>query len=77
MIALEDSDTNSALVAKALEVKEPRFAQAAAVQEALGSLPADGRSICSFWFTAAEPSALTYGRLCGIALHVFVLLNEN
>ncbi|KAI5818769.1 hypothetical protein BZA77DRAFT_364048 [Pyronema omphalodes] len=41
LIALEDSDTNSALLAKALDVKEPRFAQADAVQAALGAKPAD------------------------------------
>lgn len=41
VVALEDSDTNSTLVAKAVEVKEPRFAQPDAVQAALGSKPAD------------------------------------
>jgi hypothetical protein len=43
VVALEDSDTNSSLVAKALDVKEPRFAQADAVEAALGVKPADGK----------------------------------
>lgn len=46
LIALEDSDTNSSLIAKALEVKEPRFAQPDAVQAALGAKPADGAFTC-------------------------------
>ncbi|KAA8896792.1 hypothetical protein FN846DRAFT_783620 [Sphaerosporella brunnea] len=41
VVALEDSDTNSSLIAKALDVKEPRFAQADAVEAALGVKPAD------------------------------------
>jgi prolyl-tRNA synthetase len=53
LIALEDSDTNSALLAKALDVKEPRFAQADAVQAALGAKPADGAFSYAL-FTRAE-----------------------
>jgi len=42
LIALEDSDTSSSLVAKALDVKEPRMAQADAIRAALGVAPTDG-----------------------------------
>lgn len=45
LVALEDTDTPSNLIAKAVNAKDPRMAAADAVQAALGVEPADGRYI--------------------------------
>lgn len=43
LVALEDSDTPSNLIAKAVNAKDPRMAAADAVRAALGVEPADGK----------------------------------